>query len=60
MADERDEREDEDKPRIHIVDRRMLSDDERSGKSDASTSAAPAGDPPRLEIIGGGSRAQQP
>jgi hypothetical protein len=57
MADERDEREDEDKPRIHIVDRRMLNEEERSGKGAVSTES---GDPPRLEIIGGGSRAQQP
>jgi type IV secretory pathway VirB10-like protein len=63
MADERDEIEGEEKPRIHIVDRRMLSEDERSGKGGAGqSSSSPGGDdaPPRLEIIGGGSRAQQP
>jgi hypothetical protein len=74
MADERDQNEGEDKPRIHIVDRRMLNEDERSGKGSASTSGAftsgasadsassgESGAPPRLEIIGGGgNRAQQP
>ncbi|HEX8236897.1 MAG TPA: DUF1844 domain-containing protein [Abditibacteriaceae bacterium] len=68
MADERDETEGEDKPRIHIVDRRMLNEDERSGKSGSSqgnvilggSSQAESGPPPRLEIIGGGNRAQQP
>jgi hypothetical protein len=50
MADKRDEQENSE-PKIRIVDRRMLSDDERAGKGadDASTS-----EPPKLEIIGGG------
>jgi hypothetical protein len=63
MADERDEIEGEDKPRIRIVDRRMLSEDERSGKGSSGPSGSNSGGdeaPPRLEIIGGGSRAQQP
>jgi type IV secretory pathway VirB10-like protein len=62
MADERDETEGEDKPRIHIVDRRMLSEDERSGKGGTILGGAAAAEsgPPRLEIIGGGNRAQQP
>jgi len=50
MADERDEREEE--PKIRIVDRRMLSDDDRAGKG-AAPEAEPSA-PPKLEIIGGG------
>ena len=49
-----EEREDE-KPRIQVVDRRMLSDDERAGKtSDASGDASgDASSPrPKLEIVG--------
>ena len=56
MADERDredrEREEEEKPRIQVVDRRMLSDDERAGKSSDET--------PKLEIVGGYSTQQNP
>ncbi len=61
MADERDPSENE--PRIKIVDRRMLSDDERAGKADLKTeNSAPAPiapaaaeeERPRLEMIGGG------
>jgi hypothetical protein len=54
MADKRDEHN-EDEPRIQIVDRRMLSDDERAGKG-ASTPAEEetSEERPKLEIIGGG------
>ena len=53
MADERDrEREEEEKPRIQVVDRRMLSDDERTGKS--------TDEKPKLEIVGGYSAQQNP
>jgi hypothetical protein len=45
MADERDE-QNEDRPRIQVVDNRMLTDDERAGRSD---------DRPKLEIVGGSS-----
>lgn len=51
MAEERD-----DEPKIRIVDRRMLSEDERQGKAPAEESASGASTaPPKLEIIGGGS-----
>lgn len=46
MADER-----EDEPKIRIVDRRMLSDEERAGKG-APTSQE-KGNAPKLEIVGG-------
>ena len=59
MADERDEREGEEKPRIHIVDRRMLNEDERSGKGASGEASSEQASAPRLEIIGGGSRAEQ-
>ncbi|HEX8833021.1 MAG TPA: DUF1844 domain-containing protein [Abditibacteriaceae bacterium] len=54
MSDEREREENE--PKIRIVDRRMLNEDERAGK------AAPAAEettsaPPRLEIVGGTSGA---
>jgi hypothetical protein len=58
MPNERDER---DEPRFKIIDNRMLSDDERSGKLSSSSSAstpAPAeaeADAPKLEIVGGSS-----
>ena len=48
MADER-----EDEPKIRIVDRRMLTDDERAGKGVATTEAQPEAAPPKLEIVGG-------
>ncbi|HVF85641.1 MAG TPA: DUF1844 domain-containing protein [Abditibacteriaceae bacterium] len=51
MADERD-RDEEEKPRIQVVDRRMLSDDERAGKS--------SDEKPKLEIVGGYSAQQNP
>lgn len=47
MAEER-----EDEPKIRIVDRRMLSEDERQGKAPAADTSNDA--PPKLEIIGGG------
>ncbi|MBV9863780.1 MAG: DUF1844 domain-containing protein [Abitibacteriaceae bacterium] len=53
MADERDEREGE--PKIRIVDRRMLDEDERAGKG-PSSAAEGASAPPKLEIVGGGAR----
>ena len=70
MADKRDERdreerereEGEGRPKIHIVDRRMLNEDERTGK--VATTGISSGTPPRLEMVGGGSAtpttAQQP
>jgi hypothetical protein len=45
MPEERD-----DEPKIRIVDRRMLSDEERQGTAPANEESAP----PKLEIIGGG------
>lgn len=53
MADKRDEQENEE-PKIHIVDRRMLSEDERAGKGSSQASAEESADRPKLEIIGGG------
>lgn len=55
MADKRDEREEQSESKIHIVDRRMLNEDERAGKG-ASTSDSETNDSerPKLEIIGGG------
>lgn len=47
MADERDE-----EPKIRIVDRRMLSDEERAGTAPSQQESAP----PKLEIIGGGNQ----
>lgn len=59
MANERDE---EQEPKVRIIDRRMLSDEERTGKAPASTraeeSAAPQGEAPKLEIVGGGAKSQ--
>lgn len=53
MADKRDENQDE--PKIKIVDRRILSDDERAGNAPSSdASAAEETERPKLEIIGGG------
>src|SRR5262245_21849814 len=45
MADERDN---ENEPKIRVVDRRMLNEEEREGKAEA----------PKLEIIGGGRSAE--
>ena len=53
MADKRDEQENEE-PKIHIVDRRMLSEEERTGKGSSEAAAEESGDRPKLEIIGGG------
>jgi hypothetical protein len=49
MADEREE----EKPRIQVVDRRMLSEDERAGKSSGEEA-------PKLEIVGGFTAQQNP
>ena len=49
MPDERDE-----EPKIRIVDRRMLSDEERTGNAPSQQESAP----PKLEIIGGGNPSQ--
>ena len=60
MAKDRDE---EQEPKVRIIDRRMLSDEERTGKAPANTSA-PASTrsdenaAPKLEIIGGGAKTQ--
>ncbi|HEX9997131.1 MAG TPA: DUF1844 domain-containing protein [Abditibacterium sp.] len=53
MPNERDER---DEPRFKIIDSRMLSDEERTGKSPIIGASAPETDQaaPKLEIIGGG------
>lgn len=58
MTDKRDQEQEE--PKIKVVDRRVLSDDERAGVSEESGSEAEvkaeAGtERPKLEIIGGGS-----
>ncbi|HEY0073189.1 MAG TPA: DUF1844 domain-containing protein [Abditibacteriaceae bacterium] len=52
MADERD-----DEPKIRIVDRRMLNEEERQGRGVAPTAESEAEAPPKLEIIGGGGSA---
>ncbi len=61
MAKDRDE---EQEPKVRIIDRRMLSDEERTGKAPASTraeeSAAPQGTAPKLEIIGGAKSQSNP
>jgi beta-glucosidase-like glycosyl hydrolase len=44
MADKRDEQNGEERPRIQVVDNRLLTDDERAGK---------ATERPKLEIVGG-------
>lgn len=49
MADERD-----DEPKIRIVDRRMLNEEERQGKVSTTTEPSETEAPPKLEIIGGG------
>lgn len=63
MADERGrgDVEDEGAPKIRVVDRRMLSEDERAGKgvAPAASGGSASGDsgaPPKLEIVGGGAR----
>lgn len=51
MPNERDEREE---PRFKIIDNRLLSDDERTGKSSSATPTPEAEDSaPKLEIVGG-------
>lgn len=52
MSEERD-----DEPKIRIVDRRMLSEDERQGKAPTPEENVA---PPKLEMIGGGSSAAAP
>jgi hypothetical protein len=52
MADKRDN-ENQDEPKIKIVDSRMLSDDERAGKGAAQEAET---ERPKLEIIGGGAK----
>jgi len=52
MADKRND-ENQDEPKIRIVDRRMLNDDERAGN-------APEAERPKLEIIGGGAKTEAP
>jgi len=58
MADDRDKRREEEeegeRPKIQIVDRRMLSDDERAGKGADAGSGSEETERPRLEMIGGG------
>ena len=51
MAEERD-----DEPKIRIVDRRMLNDEERAGNAPIQEESAP----PKLEIIGGGAQSASP
>jgi hypothetical protein len=53
MADKRDD-EKQDEPKIKIVDRRILSDDERAGKASEGDKAE--SERPKLEIIGGGAK----
>lgn len=52
MADKHDENQDE--PKIKIVDRRMLNDDERAGIGEDENAERP-----KLEIIGGGAPRQE-
>ena len=49
MPEERDE-----EPKIRIVDRRMLNEEERQGRAPAPQEAEENAAPPKLEIIGGG------
>lgn len=59
MADKRDKQQDNEEPKIRIVDRRMLSEEERAGKGSSSESTADEGERPKLEIIGGGAPKQE-
>ena len=52
MADERDE-QNQNEPKIRIVDRRMLNDEERAGNAPAQQEAQQEAERPKLEIIGG-------
>jgi hypothetical protein len=56
--DKRRDEEQEERPKIQIVDRRMLSEDERAGKATttepAGESQSSEGERPHLEMIGGG------
>ena len=54
---EREERDQETKSRVRVVDRRMLSEDERTGKSAPSTSETTA-TAPKLEMVGASTQAQ--
>ncbi|HVF10543.1 MAG TPA: DUF1844 domain-containing protein [Abditibacteriaceae bacterium] len=68
MADKRGHEERDGEPKIKIVDRRMLNDEERSGSGGATPGGATSGEaekadsaePPKLEIIGGGASRQEP
>ena len=55
MADERDE-QNQNEPKIRIVDRRMLNDEERAGNAPAQQEAQQEAERPKLEIIGGGAK----
>lgn len=55
MADKRDD-ENQDEPKIKIVDSRMLNDDERAGKGASQEAEA---ERPKLEIIGGGGKSDE-
>ncbi len=54
MADKQDGNQDE--PKIKIVDRRLLNDDERAGNVAAEEEAV---ERPKLEIIGGGAKPEE-
>lgn len=54
---EREERDQETKSRVRVVDRRMLSEDERTGKSAPSTNETTAS-APKLEMVGASTQAQ--
>ena len=56
MADEQNQ----DEPKIRIVDRRMLNDEERAGNAPAQQEAQQEAERPKLEIIGGGARSESP
>lgn len=56
MADKRDD-QNQDEPKIRIVDRRMLNDEERAGNAPAPEAEA---ERPKLEIIGGGAKSDAP
>ena len=55
MPEERDE-----EPKIRIVDRRMLNEEERQGRAPVPEEAKESDAPPKLEIIGGGPSSAPP
>ena len=59
MANNRDD-ENQDEPKIRIVDRRMLNEEERAGNAPAPEEAQPETARPKLEIIGGGAKSEAP